>query len=471
MITYQDLVAVGKNDNDRIEFVRNLIEKHKQSEMYTKAVNGQNYSTGRNTAIMNFVKFIYEATGEKIEDIWSANYKLPSNFLHRVVTQKVQYSLGNGINWKNENTESKIGTKKYPFYKATVDIATAASLAGVAFGFFNNDHVRVFTPLDFAPLYDEEDGALKSGVRFWQIAADKPLRADLYELDGVTSMMWKDGEGKIIAPKRPYKRKINTSEIFGAEIYGGENYKNFPIVPMWGNSRKISDLDEIIQLINAYDFTISGFANTVEEASFIIWTFQNAGGMVGDEVSVQEVMDSIRRLHAVAVDDNVVAQPNTLQAPFEAREQLLERLEKDIYSQAMAVDTKHIASGNATAKEITASYELLNAKCDDFETCVTEWINGILEIAGIDDAPTFERSKAIDTEERVQTLLQAAPYLPEEYVTEKLLTLFGDIDRLDEIKRQIALESIQRAAEGYGKSKTENYAGENNNAQSGAEGE
>lgn len=447
MYTYQDLIAVGDNEKNRIDFVFQTINQHKSSDLYAKAVDGKAYDEGRNTTITRFQKWLYKATGEKIPDIWSANYKMPSNFLHRFVTQKVQFLNGNGISWSKNNTSDKLGNKKYPFDTQIQKIATQASLHRIAFGFFNLDHIELFTLLEFVPLYDEEDGAIKAGIRFWQIAPDKPLRATLYEMDGYTEFMWKDGTGEVREPKRPYKFKVRTSIASGVEIYDGENYPTFPIVPMWGNPRHQSDLDDIRSQIDCFDLVKSGFANTIDEASFIYWTLQNAGGM--DDIDLAEFLERVRELHAVVTDDAITVQPSSIQPPFDARETLLKRLEKDLYRDAMALDVETISSGAATATEIKAAYEPLNIKCDDFEYCEIEFIQGILAVAGIDDKPTFTRSMLINVNEDVQTILQAAEYLTPEYVTEKILTILGDGDKAAEMLKKMNADSLERLTTGY----------------------
>lgn len=446
MITYQDLLQIGDGEKERLEFVLKIINEHKSSDLYQAAIFGDEYDKGRNTTIITFQKWLYKATGEKIPDIWSANYKMPSNFLHRIVTQKIQTLLANGVSWNDEKTAEKLGTKKNPIDTQVKKLATKASLHRVSYGFFNNDHIDIFTSKEFAPLYDEEDGALKAGVRFWQIAANKPLRAVLYELDGYTEIIYKNGESKILKPKRPYKLKQRFSIVGGTEIYGGENYPTFPIVPMWADDRKISDLDPIREQIDCFDLIKSGFANTVDEASMIFWVLQNAGGM--DNIDVEQFLKKIRESHAVVADDDVTVQPTSVQAPFEARDTLLKRLEKDLYKDAMALDVENIASGATTATEIKAAYEPLNSKCDELEFCVIDFLNRIMEIAGIDDSPTFTRSKIINVSEDIQTVLQAAPYLSEEYVTEKILTLFGDGDKANEIINSLKSEHLTRLTKG-----------------------
>ena len=110
----------------------------------------------------------------------------------------------------------------------------------------------------------------------------------------------------------------------------------------------------------------------------------------------------------------------------------------------MALDTEHIASGATTATQIRAAYEPLNAKTDDFEYCVIDFIKGLLTVAGIDDNPTFTRSMIVNVQEEIQTVLQAAQYLEDEYVTRKILTLLGDGDQADDVLKRMDEKDQER---------------------------
>jgi hypothetical protein len=147
---------------------------------------------------------------------------------------------------------------------------------------------------------------------------------------------------------------------------------------------------------------------------------------------------------AAAVDDGAEPEPHTIDVPYEARKTALEILKKDLYRDAMALDVEQIAAGNVTATQIEAAYEPLNEKLDDFEYCVTDFIKGILEVAGIDDTPTYTRSIISNTTEAIDNLLKAGDYLDEEYITEKLLTILGDGDRVEEVLKRKASESLNR---------------------------
>lgn len=444
MKTYQDLINVGDNEATRMEFVRATISEYKGSTLYKMAQIADDYDRKQNTTIVNYKKLLYKATGEVMPDNISANYKITSGFFNRFTTQQVQFLLGNGITWQKEDTKKKLGDDS----DQKVQVAAKKALgAGVSFGYWNLDHIEVFGALEFVPLYDEENGALRSGIRFWQVQDSKPLRATLYEEDGVTEYIWEQGTGRILKDKRKYIQKIRSTAVDEAEIYDGENYPSFPIVPLWANPHKQSELIGIREQIDAYDLIKSGFCNTIDEASFIYWTINNAGGM--DEIDLTEFVSRMKTIHAANVEDTgATAVANSLEAPHEGREALLDRLSKDMYADYMALNIDEIKGGANTATQIRAAYEPMNNKADQFEYCVIDFINGILEVAGIEDTPTFTRSYLINTQEEIQTVLQAATYLDDEYVTRKILTLLGDADKAEELIKAMEENDYRRMTGG-----------------------
>jgi hypothetical protein len=97
-----------------------------------------------------------------------------------------------------------------------------------------------------------------------------------------------------------------------------------------------------------------------------------------------------------------------------------------------------------TATQIVAAYEPINQKTDQFEYCVTDFIQGILELAGIEDEPTYTRSQMSNQSELLEMVLQCAEYLDDEYVTTKILTLLGDADKVEEVINRKISEQADR---------------------------
>ena len=434
MKTYQDYLDIAeKSEQERINFIQGVINEHKTSKLYRDAVVAQQYYKRHNVTIEQYQKLLYTMTGKAVPDNYSANWKMKHGFFHLFTTQEVQHLLGNGVTWKNDTTQDKLGQN---IDTQVMKAAKAAVIGAVSFGFYNLDHVDVFEVTEFAPLYDEEDGALKAGVRFWQIDTNKPLRATFFELDGYTDYIWRKSKGEVLNEKRPYILKLRESTADGTEIYDYKNYPSFPIVPMWANDEHQSGLDGLREQIDCYDLIKSGFANDIDDASLIYWTIQNAGGM--DDLDLAKFVERMHTVKAAVVDaDGATAEAHTMDVPSESRERLLDRLKDDLYTDAMALDLKNISGGATTATQIIASYKPLDSKCDDLEYCVLEWLDGILALAGIEDEkPTFTRDYIVNKSEEIQTLVQGAQYLTEDYITEKIMTILGDGDQAEAIIKQ-----------------------------------
>ena len=447
MLTYQDYLKVEDDEQLTLEFVRTVIDEHKSTDLYKTAEIADEYDRHLNRTILNFQKLLYDVTGNTVPDNWSANFKMSSGFFNRFVTQENQYLLGNGVTWEKKDTKEKLGGDE--FDTQLQKLGKMALVGGVSFGFFNMKKLETFAVTEFAPLYDEENGALMAGVRFWQIDDNKPLRATLYTIDGYTDYIWnKRGEktqGMILHPKRAYKLTVSKTEADGEEILNGENYPSFPIVPLWGNPHHQSELVGLREQIDCYDLIKSGYANNVDEGSIIYWTLQGAGGM--DDVDLSTFVEKMKTLHAATTDGNTKAEPKQLEAPYQSREALLLKLRGDLYDDAMALDVKAIADGAITATQIRAAYEPLNSKTDQYEYCVLDFLKRLCDIAGIEDKPTFTRSVIVNNQEEMQLVIQAAQFLNQDYVTRKVLELFGDGDKADDILKQMAADELARAQE------------------------
>ena len=439
--TYNDLLDIGENEKQRMEFVLSAIRDHKGSALYKTAYDAELYYKHQNPTIMKYQKYVYDQMGRAVPDVWAANNKIASNWYNYFTVQAVNYLLGNGVSFDDDGTKGKLGKS---FDADMIKLATAAKNGGISFGFWNYDHIDAFSITEFVPLWDEEDGGLKAGIRFWQIDDNKPLRATLYELDGYTDYIKrKDEDMQILAEKKKYIENTRTSEASGTEILDGENYPGFPIVPLW-NAYRQSDLVGNRGTIDAYDLMTSGLINNVSEGEFIYWILQNCGGM--DAVDDARFIEQLKLTHVAHADgdDGAKVDAHSVNVPFDASEAAINRLEKQLYKDFMGLNVQDISAGNVTATQIRAAYEPLNHKTDAFETEVTTFISGILSLAGIDDEPTYTRSVVVNAGEDIQNVLLAAEYLDDEYITKKILTILGDADKAEEVIKRLDAQAIDR---------------------------
>ena len=253
MYTYQDFI----NDGGGVQAMSNAIVHHTKSDLYKTAKSADEYDHQRNETITNYVKLIFTMTGTAVEDFTATNNKLCSNFFHRLNTQRCTYLLGNGVSFSDHNektidedgvevttdtTKNKLGKR---FDADLKNIGYNSLIHGVSFGFWNLDRLHIFPVTEFVPMWDEETGALRAGIRFWRIDNNKPMIAVLYEEDGYTKYKSKAVVGmdfEEIVSKKPYKLIVSETEEDGEEIIGEENYGILPIIPMWGSKLHQSTL-------------------------------------------------------------------------------------------------------------------------------------------------------------------------------------------------------------------------------------
>lgn len=442
--TYQDLIEVGENDRARIDFCIGAIQKHKASPEVRMAETAKEYDRQKNVTINNYQKMLYKITGEAVKDAFSANHKCASNFFHRFVVQQTQYLLGNGVSFEDENIKKDLGGDKFDIRMK--EAGREALIAGVSFGFYNLNTVQIFQLTEFVPLIDEEDGGLKAGIRYWQINGNKPLRFTLYEMDGYTEYIRPEGEEpRVYKDKRPYVIDVRYEGTdTEGEIIDGRNYPSFPIVPFYANENHQSMLVGMRENIDCYDLIKSGFANDLDDASLIYWTLENAGGM--DDIDLVRFVERMKTIKAATVDGDggARAEAHTMDVPYQGRQVYLERLEADLYRDAMALNVNQISGGNITATAIMAAYDPMDGNANEFEDQAVNFIDSILALAGYDDQVkySFKRSRIANQTEETTMVLAAAQYLDHETILRHMP--FLSADEIDGILDRTTAEEAER---------------------------
>lgn len=447
MLTYNDFTALGDNERERCEFILRAISEHVSSEAYRTAVVADEYYHLKNPTIMRLQKVVYDIYGKAVPDIWRPNHKIPSNWYRYFVQQAVGHLLSNGVFFENDDTKARLGKN---FDRDLVKLAAEAHNGGVAYGFWNYDRVVPFSVREFKALPDMFTGAIGAGIRFWQLDAEHPMMVTLYEPDGVTEYIRdKDEQDEfqltVRVPKQGYKRVVSRSMADGEVIADGGNYGRLPIVPLYMPLRQ-SEIVGNRHVIDAYDLIASGLINNTDEANFIYWVLTNCDGM-NDEDDNRFLARMVKNHIAHANgDDGAKVEAHTVETPVDAHKFSLEELRGLLFTNFQAVDVQKIAAGNTTATEIRAAYEPLNAKSDMFEGEVTDFIEGICGIAGIDDVPTYRRAQVANELEDTQKVMLAAEYLDDETVLEKLPWI--SVDEIPDImQRRIEEESARFADE------------------------
>lgn len=427
MRTFQDFqTAVEKGK--QMTFIRDAIEEHRHSDAYEIAVMADEYDAQQNRTINEAVRRIYSLAGAAVEDFTASNNRIASNFFKRLNTQRCTYSLGNGLTFDTEGVKEKLGDQ---FDTDLFQLAYNALKHGVSFGFWNVDRLHGFPLTEFVPLWDETDGTLRAGIRYWCLDWNKkPVYAVLYEEDGYTKYRSKGGKSGLTLEetekKTAYRQTIAHTEAGGDEVIGEENYGSLPIVPLYANRYHQSTLVGMRAAIDSFDLIQSGFANDITDCAQVYWIIGNALGM--EDADVQKFMDKIRLQHvAVADTDNSTVTPYTQEPPYNAREAYLNRIANSIYRDFGAFNPEDVAAGAITATQINAAYQPMDEEADAFEYQVIEFVQQILRLNGLEGMPQFKRNRISNQTEQVTNVIQEAQFLDDQTILELLPNITPDM--------------------------------------------
>lgn len=456
MYTYQDFEACP--EEDRPKLLLSVIADHKNSETYRYAVDADEYDRQRNVTVCKFTRKVFSTTGVEVEDPTRSDWRICSNFFNRLCTQRVMYSLGSGVSFvqpsedgepQEDAVKEALGGDDFDFTISQAGLRAVEH--GLTFLFWDYDRLFNFPVTEFAPLWDEVDGRLRAGVRWWQLEPSRPMTVVLYEEDGVTR--YRTGGGgsadgmEEVSPKRAYVTTYAKAPADEAEeLVGEDNYGPLPIVPMWGSRLRQSALVGMRESIDSYDLIQSGFADDLQDCAEIWWMVSNAGGMSDRDLA--RFRDRLKYLRVAVTDSDAgqQAQPYAQDIPHEARGAFLDRIRARIYEDFGALDVHTVAAG-ATNDHIDAGYQPMDENAADFEHWVAKAIRQVLALMGVDDSPVFRRNRISNLTEQVDVVVKEAQWLDRPTILRKLPNL--TVEEAGAILRRADEEGAARMRVGF----------------------
>lgn len=440
MYTYQDLQAYSDSDARKIEFIKLAINEHVSSPEYRTAEKAIEYYKHHNPDIAAVEKVIYDFAGQAHKDIVSPNHKLMNAYYPMIIDMGTSHLLANGIAFDDTAVKDQLGAN---FDKVIKDIFTDARNCGVSYGFYNGEKLIHFSFREFKALPDEETGAIRAGIRFTRIAANKPLIAILFEEDGYTEYIQPDGgemqlrtaaDGR--SGKRKYKGVEYSNEIQGVYTIETDEESTLPIYPLY-NLQKQSAIVGNISILTAIDLIDSQLINNISEGELIYWILQGYGGM--DEGDDAKFLMHMLKNHVVHTDEEgQQITPHQVSVQFQANEAGSVRLKRMLFDNMRGVMTESLSAGNLTATAIASAYSAQRLNSGLLEDEVREFLQGIFRIAGIDENEkiSFSYYETINSSESIQNVIQSANWLGESVTTRLLASYNGVIDDLPDIEEE-----------------------------------
>lgn len=458
--TYQDWLAMGGGG----ENARKIVNSYRASDFFRAALDANRYYNGDNPTLDD--KYLLristteatDANGMKRRRIRQqevAGNRVSSNFVRRFVCQQNQYLLGNGVTLDKAEDKARLGVG---FDNAIQQIGERALLHGVAYGYWNLDHIEVLPAAvdgltGCVALLDEVNGIPGAVIQFWQLNAKRPLYMRVFEPDGVTIYRDADGEITEAQPKRAYILRVRSDEI-GNEIIGAQNYSILPVIALYANDEHHSELTpNILSKINAYDRILSDFGDNLDRANDVYWVLNNFGGSTDQALQVIEEIQKLKV--AMSVSDGAgtaSAEPKTIEVPYTARQVALGLLEKALYADFMAMSMDELTGGSLTNVAIQAAMTNLNLKCDHYEWQCFAFVQQVLRLIGIEtEEIRFKRQQMVNRQETVQdiytmrqdidrrTALKLNPYIDQEEIEDIIANVSAE-----EVSGQPSMDALQR---------------------------
>ncbi len=462
MITYQDY----EKATDKTKWIQSAISKYRGSPEYKQAVMETEYMAGRNVAILQTMKVIYDMAGIAQRDFTASNIRIRNRLIHRLVTDRCSYSLGNGIIFagKKKKTTAEgtvtVDTTKNAlgddFDHAVFQTAYWAIANGAAYLYAHKGYDRekweytLFRKTEFLPLYDEHTGALRGGVRFWSLEWGKrPITAILYTETGYTRYETEENRTSIsslreVEKERPYIETVQESDAYGEEVTGAGTLTRIPIFPLYSGEDREGALDNLKDLIDGYDMILSGFANDLHDCAQVYWLISGAMGM--NEKQKRQMLDRLILQHMAVIDgENSSITPYTQEIPYESRAEALKQIRNQMYENFGGFDV-HMIQAGSTNDHIEAAYWPMDEEADAFEYQVITCIKMILEMMGIEDTPLFNRNRVSNQKEQTEMVMLAANYLDDQTILEKLPWI--TVDEVENILQRRDMEDAARFGHG-----------------------
>lgn len=397
--TFQDWEEDIENDSE-IKVALKIISQYMASSDYDSAQLGQEQYEEKNRAIRQRLTYL-----QRVGNIDSkvTFHRICNTFFPYFVTQRVQYLLGNGVTFDDENTKKKLGSK---FDYVIQEAATSAVNQGVSYLYFDHEEgqLKFFTALESLILKDEITGLPRLAIRFWQIGKKNYRYIEIYKEDGMER--YKAGsDGEIIFKVQeltPYKYKEITDSL-GSRGREVENLRRFAVIPLYPNSLHRSEFTPGFKsLSDAYDFIASDLADGITIIEGIYWVIQNYGG--ADAAGLIDELQQLKATYSETGTDSKIGS-ESIQIPFEAKKMAMQLYKELMYFAFMALDLKALTGGSLTNVAINVAKTDLDLAVDKFEYEISRAVIDLLDLLGIEDKePKFKRRSISNDTETVDNI-------------------------------------------------------------------
>lgn len=323
-----------------------------------------------------------ENTGEN--PLHNADNRIPSNFYKLQVNQKAAYAFAEPVLFDVGNDDANKLIKKVlgdAFQKKCKALCVQAANTSVGWIHYwkddkGNFKYAVLDSREIIPVWTKElEKELKAVIRTYHDIEDETGEEyTVYEIwtdEEVQAFRRKTNDEKGDIESYMCYEVINTSSgLAECQDTYPHGFGEVPFIFFNNNDEAENDLNDIKELIDAYDKIYSGFVNDLEDIQEIIFIITNYGGDASDAAGILREMHEkkVVNVESDGADDKSGISTLAIEIPVEAREKMLNITRKAIFEQGMAIDPDPQNFGNSSGVALGYLYSLLELKTGLMET-------------------------------------------------------------------------------------------------------
>lgn len=370
-------------------------------------------------------------------EVTTKNSEIYINYFKMLVTQKIDYLLA-----KNPTYDKTIKDAGINVWTMLDKLVLNASLDSKTwlhpYTTKNKLSYIVIKDSEIIPKYTADNKELEQVIRYYK--EDENLNVEIWTNEGVKYLVY-NKENILLDEK--------TESHYTTKYYAGDTVEqtidsNFPTIPficLENNKDMTGDIEDIENLIIAYNGICTGFVENVEKFQEALLVLR---GYVGENADIKEAMEKLREAKGVSVDKDGDAGYMTVEIPVEARNVLLNILRDVIFLIGRGVDPSKLAEGTQITNTVIKSrYIQLDLKSSDCEKRIVEFYNKFIDFLNSFSGQNyntdleFNKSMLINESERIDDCLKSLNILSLETILENHpFVKKGVKDELARIKKE-----------------------------------
>lgn len=454
LITWNELIKLklittaNKNMITDSAIIKDLINEHDTSKM----VEGQRYYNNE-ADILNRKQYFYK-DGVKIEDNTKPNHRIPHNWQKLLVDQKVSYLVGKPIVFQckmQKEYEDRLNLILGEEWDDTLtELAKNSSNKGAEWlhVYINAEGKFKFIIIpaeEVVPIYDTSlQENLEAVLRYYlvQVNGKDRIRAEWWTRETVTYYIQADSGEFELDDTEP----VNPAPHFYYNEVG-YGWTKVPFIEFPNNQERNSDLKFYKELVDEYDLNVSDLANNLADVQEIITILKGY-----ESTDLAEFKENLRYYKAIKVSGEQGSGVDKLELniPIEAKKELLDRLEENIFLFGQGVNMKTDRFGNSpSGVALKFLYSLLDLKASVMERkfrrsvkrllwFTTEYIN-IIDKRNYDNTEvqvTFRKTMITNDKENVEIAKESKGIISDETIIANHPWTEDVTEELDKIKKQ-----------------------------------